>query len=94
MEQAVEKYKMVLVIEPRNCDALYSWGNALSVLAKNTDPTEAEIIYSQASTKYQEVLTLDPEHSQALTQWGNVFLNLSRVKKGKETLCLDHAAEK
>ncbi len=94
MEQAVEKYKMVLAIEPKNCDALYSWGNALSILAKNTDPQEAEIIYSQASTKYQEVLTLESQHSQALTQWGNVFLNLSRIKKGKETIFLDHAAEK
>jgi tetratricopeptide (TPR) repeat protein len=94
MEQAVEKYKMVLAIEPKNCAALFSWGNALSVLANNTDPQEAEIIFSQASTKYQEVLTLAPEHSQALTQWGNVFLNLSRIKKGKETMFLDQAAEK
>ncbi|MCH8313166.1 MAG: hypothetical protein IID17_09300 [Nitrospinae bacterium] len=94
MEQAVEKYKMALAIEPKNCDALNSWGNALSVLAKNTDPSEAEIIYSQAAAKYQEVLTLQPKHSQALTDWGNVHLNLSRIKKGKETIFLDHAAEK
>jgi tetratricopeptide (TPR) repeat protein len=94
MEQAVEKYKMVLAIEPKNHEALNAWGNALSVLAKNTDLSEAEIIYSQASTKYQEVLTLEPKHSEALTQWGNVFLNLSRIKKGKETIFLDHAAEK
>jgi tetratricopeptide (TPR) repeat protein len=94
MEQAVGKYKMVLAIEPKNCAALFSWGNALSFLANNTDPQEAEIIFSQASTKYQEVLTLAPEHSQALTQWGNVFLNLSRIKKGKETMFLDQAAEK
>jgi len=94
MEQAVEKYKMVLAIEPKNHEALNAWGNALFVLAKNTDPQEAEIIYSQASTKYQEVLTLEPRHSEALTRWGNVFLNLSRIKKGKETIFLDHAAEK
>jgi len=94
MEQAVEKYKRVLAIEPKNCDALNSWGNALSVLAKNTDPSEAEIIYSQAAAKYQEVLTLLPKHSQALTDWGNIHLNLSRIKKGKETIFLDHAAEK
>ncbi len=94
MEQAVEKYKKVLAIEPKNCDALNSWGNALSVLGKRTDPSEAEIIYSQAAAKYQEVLTLQPRHSTALTQWGNVYLNLSRIKKGKETIFLDHAAEK
>jgi len=96
MEQAVEKYKLVLAIEPKNCDALNSWGNALSVLAKNTDSSssEAEIIYSQASAKYQEVLTLEPRHSEALTQWGNVYLNLARIKKGKESIFLDHAAEK
>ena len=94
LEQAVEKYKMVLAIEPKNCDALNSWGNALSVLAKNIEPSEAEIIYGQAASKYQEVLTLAPRHSEALTQWGNVYLNLSRIKKSKETIFLDHAAEK
>lgn len=94
MEQAVEKYKLVLAIDPENCDALNSWGDALSVLAKNTDPAEAEVIYSQAAAKYQEVLALQPRHSEALTHWGNVYLNLSRVKKGKETIFLDHAAEK
>ncbi len=94
MTQAVEKYKSSLAIEANNADALNSWGNALFFMGKNVDDVEAESILGQAAAKYQEVLTLKPNHSEALTNWGNVYLHLSQVKKGQESVFLNQAAEK
>ena len=82
--QAIEKYKIALVLNPESHSIFNNWGTALNNLAKakNND----ENLYNQAIEKYKIALVLNPESHSIFNNWGTALNNLAKAKNNDENL--------
>ncbi|AWI51824.1 hypothetical protein DDU33_10170 [Actinobacillus porcitonsillarum] len=75
-QQAGEKYKKAIELNPKESDAYYNWGNVLddeAQLISKDNPQEARKLLKQAGEKYKKAIELNPENSEAYYNWGNAF---------------------
>ncbi|MDN5101754.1 SIR2 family protein [Aliarcobacter butzleri] len=82
--QAIEKYKIALVLNPESHSIFNNWGTALNNLAKakNND----ENLYNQAIEKYKIASELNPKSHSIFNNWGVTLSNLAKAKNNDENL--------
>ncbi len=83
-QQAFEKFKKAININPNKHEAFNNWGNYLGNLAQTKEGKEAEELYQQAFEKFKKAIDINPEKYEAFNNWGNYLGNLAKIKEGKE----------
>ena len=73
-KKAIERYNLVLSVNPKYLDALYNKGRALHLLGE----------YSKAIESYDEVLIIDPKHILTLHNKGMDLFCMERYNEAIE----------
>jgi tetratricopeptide (TPR) repeat protein len=90
--QAIEKYKKAIEINPDYFKAYSNWGVTLIKLAKSKEGKEAEDLSNQAIEKCKKAIDIKPNHYMAYNNWCAALTELAKHKKGKEAEVLYNQA--
>ncbi len=89
-DQAIEKYKQALAMNPDSEEAYHNWGSTLSQLASiEADRDRKKNLLNQAIEKYEKALVINPNLEYAYKGWGNrlaEFADIETDKDRKKTL--------
>jgi tetratricopeptide (TPR) repeat protein len=82
-EEAIEKYKKAIELDPNDASPYNGWGNALGDLGKEEGAIE----------KYKKAIELDPKYAISYYNWGIALSDLGKeeeaIEKYKKTIELD-----
>ena len=84
LNQAIEKYKNAIKIQPDSCDTYNNWGAALAVFAESKEGKEAEELFNQAIEKYKKAIEIKPDNFPAYNSWSTALLVMAKLKGGKD----------
>lgn len=83
-EEANEKYRAALQINPGMHEALNNWGGAIGDHAEKKKGREADSLFAEACEKYRQSISTKPDKHEAYNNWGVTLLEQARTKSGSE----------
>jgi len=83
-EEACEKCRAAVNINPDRHEAFNNWGATLSAQAKTKEGEQADRLFEQAYEKYQAALKIKPDMHEAFYNWGNALSEQAKTKQGDQ----------
>ncbi len=81
---AIEKYSKATEINPNSAYSWYGWGSVLDGMARITNSTESENLFTEAIEKYKGALSINKKNAYFLIGLGNSLTGLARLKEGSD----------
>lgn len=82
---AIEKFRLTLSINPRNANAAHNWGvildNQAIVFAKLNALANARELWRESVKQYQCALNIEPTKAEAASNWGGVLAHEAIVTR-------------
>lgn len=76
-DKASEYFRKATLAEPKNAEAFYYWGVALTAIAEEE---QDEKIYKESFDKYKKATQLDPDMALAYNDWACGLMRLGKMK--------------
>ena len=93
VNQAIEKYKKAIELQPDYDRGYNNWGAAFANLSKSKKGPQVEKLSNQAIEKYKKAIEINPDNCTAYDNWGEALLTLAQLKGGKDAEDLLKQAE-